>query len=57
MNNYNSELVKSIEGIKERRENILMEIKKDEERKYELENFIERLKNDLKKVEGIYYLF
>ena len=29
-----------------------MEIKKEEERKYELENFIERLKCDLKKVEG-----
>ncbi len=40
LNNYNTELVRSIEGLKERRENVLMEIKKEEERKQELENYI-----------------
>lgn len=52
LNNYNLELVRSIEGLKERRENVLMEIKKEEERKQELENYIEKLKRDLVNLDG-----
>jgi len=52
LNNYNTELVKSIEGLKERRENIIMEIKKEEERKLELESFIEKLKRDFITLDG-----
>lgn len=57
LNNYNLDLVKSIEGLKERRENIIMEIKKEEERKFELESFIEKLKKDLVDLDGKFIIF
>jgi Sjoegren syndrome nuclear autoantigen 1 len=43
-------LVKSLEGLKERRDNILIEIKKDEERKNEIEKFIEKLGSELEEL-------
>ncbi len=52
LNSFNSELVKSLEGLKERRENILMEIKKEDERKNELEKIIFKLKEELEQVNG-----
>ncbi len=52
LNNYNLELIKSIEGLKERREKISLEIKKDEEKKNQLEDYIEKLRLDLKNVES-----
>ena len=42
--------VKSLEGLKERRDNILIEIKKDEERKNEIEKFIEKLGSELEEL-------
>lgn len=43
-------MVKSLEGLKERRDNILIEIKKDEERKNEIEKFIEKLGSELEEL-------
>ena len=43
-------MVKSLEGLKERRDNILIEIKKDEERKNEIEQFIEKLESELEEL-------
>ena len=36
-----------MEGLRERRDNILIDIKKDEERKKDLENVIEKMKVEL----------
>jgi hypothetical protein len=36
-----------LEGLRERRDNILIDIKKDEERKKDLENVIEKMKMEL----------
>jgi hypothetical protein len=44
--------VKSLEGLKERRENILMEIKKEDDRKNELEKIIFKLKEELGQING-----
>jgi len=56
LNNYNSELVKSLEGLKERRENLIVEIKKEEERKLEIENYIEKLKKELINLDSNFFI-
>ena len=50
MQNYNSELVKSLEGIRERRENLLVDMKKDTEEKNEIEQTIEKLSQELEEL-------
>ena len=55
LNSFNSELVKSLEGLRERRDNILMELKKDEERKREIENYIKKLDEELENINGNLY--
>jgi Sjoegren syndrome nuclear autoantigen 1 len=40
-------LVRSLEGLKERRENIIIEIKKEEDRKIEIERIISKLREEL----------
>lgn len=52
MNNFNSELVKSLEGLRERRDNLLMEIKKDDEKRREIENYIKKLELELENLNG-----
>jgi hypothetical protein len=44
--------VRSLESIKERRDNILIEIKKEEERKTEIEKFLFKLKEELEQIDG-----
>ena len=48
-------MVKSLEGLRERRDNILMELKKDEERKREIENYIKKLDEELENINGNLY--
>ncbi len=50
MQNYNSELVKSLEGIRERRENLLIDMKKDTEEKNEIVQTIEKLSQELEEL-------
>ncbi len=50
LQNYNSELVKSLEGIRERRENLLIDMKKDTENKNEIEQTLEKLSQDLEEL-------
>ena len=50
LQNYNSELVKSLEGIRERRENLLVDMKKDTEEKNEIEQTIEKLSQELEEL-------
>ncbi len=52
MNNFNSELVKSLEGLRERRDNLIMEIKKDDEKRREIENYIKKLELELENLNG-----
>jgi len=40
-------LVRSLEGLKERRENIIIEIKKEEDRKIEIERIVSKLREEL----------
>ncbi len=40
-------MVRSLEGLKERRENIIIEIKKEEDRKIEIERIISKLREEL----------
>ena len=44
---FNTELVKSLEGLRERRDNILIDIKKEEEKKNEIEKIIEKIQIEL----------
>jgi hypothetical protein len=53
LQNFNTELVRSLESIRERRENILMEIKKEEDRKNEIEKYIIKLKDELEGLNGM----
>ena len=50
MQNYNTELVKSLEGIRERRENLLIDMKKDNEEKNEIVQTIEKLSQELEEL-------
>ena len=50
LQNYNSELVKSLEGIRERRENLLIDMKKDTEEKNEIIQAIEKLSQELEEL-------
>ena len=50
LQNYNSELVKSLEGIRERRENLLIDMKKDTEEKNEIIQTIEKLSQELEEL-------
>lgn len=43
----NAELVKSLEGLRERRDNIILDIQKDTERKNEIEQMIQKIQGDL----------
>jgi hypothetical protein len=45
-------LVRSLEGLRERRDNILMEIKKEEDRKNEIERIIMKLREELDQLNG-----
>ena len=47
LQNFNSELEKSLESIKERRVNVMKDIKKDEERRKEIEDQIIKIKNEI----------
>jgi len=49
-------LVKSLEGLRERRDNILLEIKKDEEKRRDIENYIKKLEIELEGLNGIYLI-
>ena len=40
-------MVRSLEGLKERRENIIIEIKKEEDRKIEIERIVSKLREEL----------
>ena len=50
MQSYNSELVKSLEGIRERRENLLIDMKKDTEEKNEIIQTIEKYTQELEEL-------
>ena len=50
LQNYNSELVKSLEGIRERRENLLIDMKKNTEEKNEIVQTIEKLSQELEEL-------
>ena len=52
MQNFNTELVRSLEGLKERRDNILIEIKKEEDRKNEIERILFKLREELEQING-----
>jgi hypothetical protein len=52
LQSFNSELVKSLEGLKDRRDNIIIEIKKEEERRIEIEKIIFKLKEELEQLNG-----
>jgi hypothetical protein len=51
---FNNELVKSLENIRERRDMILIDIRKEEERKIEIENYLAKLKAELEQIDGIW---
>jgi hypothetical protein len=42
-----------LENIRERRDNIILEIRKEEERKNEIERFLAKLKEELEQLDGI----
>lgn len=44
--------MRSLEGLRERRDNILLDIKKEEERKNEIEKYIMKLKEELEALNG-----
>ena len=50
LQNYNTELVRSLEGIRERRENLLIDMKKDAESKNEIIQEIEKLNQELEEL-------
>ena len=50
MQSYNSELVKSLEGIRERRENLLIDMKKETEEKNEIIQTIEKYTQELEEL-------
>ena len=46
-------MVKSLEGLRERRDNLIMEIKKDEEKRREIDNYIKKLELEFENLNGI----
>ena len=50
LQNYNTELVKSLEGIRERRENLLIDMKKDNDEKMEINQNMEKLSQELEEL-------
>ena len=50
LQNYNTELVKSLEGIRERRENLLIDMKKDNDEKMEITQNMEKLSQELEEL-------
>jgi hypothetical protein len=52
LQSFNTELVRSLEGLKERRDNIIIEIKKEEDRKTEIERIIFKLREELDGLNG-----
>ena len=50
LQNYNSELVKSLEGIRERRENLLIDMKKDNDEKAEINQNMDKLSQELEEL-------
>ena len=44
---FNAELIRSLEGLQERRKNIIVDIKKEEERKKDLEQYIIKLQAEI----------
>lgn len=53
MQNVNADLVKSLEGLRERRDNIIVDIQKDSERKNEIEQMIQKLQAELENLNMI----
>lgn len=53
LQNFNVELVKSLESIGERKENIIREIRKEEDRRKDLETQISKLKKELQQIEEV----
>ena len=50
LQNYNTELVKSLEGIRERRENLLIDMKKDNDEKAEINQNMDKLSQELEEL-------
>ena len=50
LQNYNTELVKSLEGIRERRENLLIDMKKDNDEKMEINQNMDKLSQELEEL-------
>jgi hypothetical protein len=44
--------VRSLENIRERRDNILIDIQKEEERKNEIEKYLAKLREELEQIDG-----
>ena len=57
LQNFNTELVRSLEDITERRSLLLAEVKKDEERKADYEKMIFKIKEELIEVKSNFKLF
>jgi Sjoegren syndrome nuclear autoantigen 1 len=49
---FNTELEKSLESIYERRDNVALEIKKEQDKQYELESQRNKIKNELIQVDA-----
>ena len=52
LQNFNNDLVRSLEDINQRRTAILEEIKKDQTRKSDLEKMIHKIKEEMGQVKG-----
>ena len=53
LQNVNAELVRSLEGLQERRKNILIEIKNEEDKKKDLEQYIEKIQAQLEDLNAL----
>ena len=52
MQSFNNELVRSLESLRDRRDNISSEIRRDEEKKNELEKYLAKLREELDELNG-----